>query len=231
MRSATASGAGCAEASRRANRLNLQAVSSVIARAPAASDSHAAARQAGAAEGDRSATIGPVEGAARERIATAAGRRTAVRGDAAGSRIPSGVAGGMETTVGVDAGETSARPGQAGTRGTGAIGGVTSRTRARSQSPCTTAWRRIVREAAQARRAIRKADPAFVSRRRMGSSMAQSLFDSRSTSRRSSRSSSRESRPALTRWVSSGVSDPSHSCSAVSRRRRATRSSRCTRAL
>ena len=52
----------------------------------------------------------------------------------------------------------------------------------------------------------------------------------RSTSWRSSRSSPAESRPALTRWVSSGASEPSHSCSAVSRSRRATRSSRPMRA-
>ena len=85
--------------------------------------------------------------------------------------------------------------------------------------------------AAQARTAIRRAAPAFVSRRRRRASIAQSFRESRSTRRRSSRSSSRESRPALTRWVRSGVSEPSQSCSAVSRRRRATRSSRRTRAL
>ena len=52
----------------------------------------------------------------------------------------------------------------------------------------------------------------------------------RSTSWRRSRNSSADRRPALTRCVRSGVSDPSHSCSAVSRRRRATRSSRPMRA-
>ncbi len=52
----------------------------------------------------------------------------------------------------------------------------------------------------------------------------------RSTSCRRSRSSSADSRPALTRCVSRGVSEPSHSCSAVSRSRRATRSSRPMRA-
>ena len=93
----------------------------------------AGSRRTGMA-GDATTPVAPA--AAMRRVAEGV---EVVRGATGSWSTRSGEASGMATTVGVAGAGASERLGQSGTTGRGAIGGVTSRRRASSQRPWTTA--------------------------------------------------------------------------------------------